>query len=499
MKRLTVEPGAINLIESLRDVGYDFKSAVADLIDNSISANASKVYVDMNFADEEFPPYVLIADDGDGMAAEALKEAMRYATSKEHSGKDLGKYGLGLKTASLSQCRVLTVASKPKMKKGRRSTLNVMKWDMHEVYAYDKWVVLNPKVEELDDWEQHLISEGLPGQHGTVVIWSDLGEVHPQLYDDGKEKERYLLNLIKESREHLRMVFHKFLEGGVQGRKLLKIKLVGDMLKPWDPFCTEEEKTTALDIFETKLRYRDAKGKDKTSKVTISPYILPNKEEFSSTEKWKEATGPRNWNFQQGFYFYRNGRMLQSGGWSRLRANDEHTKLLRIAVEFYPALDKNFKINISKMKAVIPEELKEEVKNHVTQWAGKANRRYRKKPKKAKKKSGAFKSGKSVREPPKKGEHDQGSTRSFWGISFEIGNESPQKLIASKKGKTGEIRIVLSPSHPATALFEKKRGKSSKMRDFCLFLLCLLEATKSNRIKAKDIDIDKLYEELKRT
>ncbi len=498
MKKLRVPPGAVGLIESLREVGYDFKSSIADLIDNSIGADASKVCVEINCDDGEFPPYVLIADDGRGMDSVQLKEAMRYASSQTYTKKDLGKYGLGLKTASLSQCRELTVASKPKPKVGTRPRLNIMKWDITEVYAEEDWILLQPSFQELSGWEQNLIQKHLSDKNqGTFVLWSDLREIHPLLRDkDSRKKERYLLSLIKEVKEHLSMVFHKFMEGAVRGRKQLKIIVDQQTLKPWNPFCPDEN-TESLDIFEDDLSYTDTKNTSRKSKIIISPYILPNKEEFSSEENWKKAGPGGKWNRQQGFYFYRNGRMLQSGGWSYLRSSDEHTKLLRVAVEFYPALDRHFGINISKMKAVIPSEIKGRVKQHVSEWVAQAEKRYRGKNKKHSQSRVIQKSHSSVSD--KKDQTWQSMESRFYGINFVRGTRHQnRRFVASKSGKTGQLKIVLPVEHPAVRLFEKKRGKTSDMRDFCYVLLALLEALKSKRVKPGDIPLQKLYEELER-
>ena len=491
IKKITLDPKAINLIESLRNVGYDFKSAIADLIDNSISANAAKVYVDINFDDKEFPPFILIADDGKGMDSKDLKEAMRYASSNERTKDGLGKYGLGLKTASLSQCRVLTVASRPRSRKGKRAYLNIMKWDMIEVYATNEWIVLNPKIDQLETWEQSLIEEHLDNGHGTVVLWSDLSEIHSQLYKDkAQKKERYAIKLIQDVEEHLRMVFHKFIEGSVRGKKKLTITVCQNRLNPWNPFCPSED-TTSLDIYETEIEYKDKNGKKKMSKVVISPHILPTQKEFSSEENWKDAGLNKKWNKLQGFYFYRNGRMLQAGGWSRLRGSDEHTKLLRIAVEFYPALDKNFEINISKMKAGIPSEIKETVKRLTAQWGTSANKQYRmiKVKDKDKKIETTGKGNKKTKTPIDK---------KIFGINFSYINRHQNRLIASKSGKTGMINISLNLDHPAMTIFEKQRGKVDQIRTFCYVLISLLEAVKLNRIKTKDIPIKSLYEELKK-
>ena len=491
IKKINLDPKAIKLIESLRNIGYDFKTAIADLIDNSISANSSKICIDINCDDGEYPPYVLIADDGNGMDSKNLREAMRYASSNEQSSDSLGKYGLGLKTASLSQCRVLTVASRPKPQRDKRSHLNIMKWDMTEVYATDEWIVLNPKIDQLNNFEKALIREHLDNSYGTVVIWSDLEEIHPQLKTGSyKEKERYLYKLISETKEHLRMIFHRYIEGSVKGKKKIVINIEEKPVKPWNPFYPLE-KTESLDIYEPEIEYKDSIGEKKKSKVIISPYILPTQKDFSTEEIWKDAGLKGQWNKLQGFYFYRNGRMLQAGGWSRLRSPDEHTKLLRIAIDFYPSLDKNFKINISKMKASIPSEIKDTLERLTKLWASEANRKYRKKNKDQKK-------NKEEKEQQGKEKKRAYFEKELFGIKYSYSNEHQQKIIASKKGKTGQINISLTSDHPAMTIFEKNKNKKDQIKSLCYVILSLLEAVKSNRIKVKDISLTRFYRELER-
>src|SRR5258706_1100531 len=323
MKKVKAPPGAKRLIESLRNLGYECSTAVADLVDNSIAAQASEVYIDIYGQHGSQPPHIVIADDGHGMEREALHEAMRFGAFQEYSADDLGKYGLGLKSASLSQARMLTVASKAKARKNKKPRRALMRWDLDYVYRTDDWDLLAPTDDELPHWEQEALANPLAKEHGTVVLWSSLDEVLPLLgSDDVRARERFLARLIEEVGEHLRMVFHRFMEGSITGRKKLNIFVCGQQLKPWDPFC-RDQKTRELDILRQTVAGRGRAGEEMSGNVTISPFILPREDEVSTPQRWKDAAGPRNWNQQQGFYFYRNNRLLQAGGWSYLRAVDQ--------------------------------------------------------------------------------------------------------------------------------------------------------------------------------
>ncbi len=121
---IEVIPSARRLIKSLRDLGYDFRHAVADLIDNSIAARATIVTVEMRFNGED--SWLRIADNGVGMNGSTITEAMRFGTERDYEADELGKFGLGLKTASLSQCSRLTVASRVDRSAKR---IEVRQWD----------------------------------------------------------------------------------------------------------------------------------------------------------------------------------------------------------------------------------------------------------------------------------------------------------------------------------------------------------------------------------
>ena len=112
MKTISLPPRAHTLISATRHIGYSLESAIADLIDNSIAARARNVEIDFIDTTES---YIAILDDGFGMTDEELTSAMQYGSSdpsNNRSENDLGRYGLGLKTASMSQCKKMTVATK---------------------------------------------------------------------------------------------------------------------------------------------------------------------------------------------------------------------------------------------------------------------------------------------------------------------------------------------------------------------------------------------------
>lgn len=360
----TVEviPSARRLIGSLRDLGYDFVHAVADLVDNSIAAKAGKVEIDVRFEGPD--SWVRIVDDGVGMAGSQITEAMRYGAERDYDSDDLGKFGLGLKTASLSQCRQLSVASRTDHNQRR---IEARMWDLDEIQRTNKWEVFVLGPEERDKE----LTEPLQEHTGTVVTWKALERVLDYKIAWGEKARSGLFNLVGRLDEHLGMVFHRFLTGQARRRKKLAITINGTNVEPWDPFAREEKATESFDPLEFELHGQNGKGI-----VRYQAYILPNQARFSNPRAFQRAGGPNRWNSQQGFYIYRADRMIQSGGWSRMRTADEHTKLARAALDFYPDLDAEFQINVAKVRVTLPAELKDFLTEPVERLAKRARTVY---------------------------------------------------------------------------------------------------------------------------
>lgn len=348
-------------MHSLRDLGYDLPAAVADLVDNSVDAEATAVNIDLN-ADWR-GSYLRVTDNGIGITEKKLDEAMRYGSARSYDAQDLGHFGLGLKTASLSQCRRLTVATRT-TEKGR---IRVRRWDLDRVAESDAWVLERPRV--LDCRQE--LADPLRDSIGTVVLWEKLDRVLGRLRLEGDAAQRRLQLVAEELRLHLGMVFHRYLSGEARGRRLT-ISLNGERVAAWDPFARDEALTQRLST--QRLRLSESDG---AATVVVTPYILPSQHHFSSPEAHAAASGPNRWNRQQGLYLYRRDRLVQSGGWSRLRTMDEHSKLARVAVDIPPNADESFRINIAKMTVGLPESLRVQLRVVVAGVVTRAQDAYR--------------------------------------------------------------------------------------------------------------------------
>lgn len=362
-KSFEVAPSAARLTGSLRDIGYDFPTAIADLVDNSVTAGASRINIYTQF--EPNGSYVLISDDGSGMSTDGLVEALRFGTRRNYRTNELGRFGLGLKTGSFSQCRRLTVVTRTAPK---RAAFSVMTLDLNRIARTDRWDITadesTPAIERAKD----LLRES----PGTVVVWEDLDRVLPERYAESGWGRRRLRSLAARTADHIAMVFHRFIAGDVEGRSEVVIAVDGDKLRPWDPFAPEESERTVLQeqVFEIETDHG-------SSEVRFQGVVLPARDRFSSMEEFERLSGPLKWNRQQGLYIYRADRLVQYGGWSGLRGIDEHMKLARAAIDFDTDLDESFQINVAKMSVELPPALRQMLERPVQELCVLADDAYR--------------------------------------------------------------------------------------------------------------------------
>jgi len=332
------EPAA--LVESLRAFGYSLRTAIADLVDNSIAAKAKNVWI--HFEWNGSASRITIKDDGEGMIEDGLIVAMRPGSQsplEERSPKDLGRFGLGLKTASFSQCRRLTVISKV-----MNGNMAARCWDLDYVNKTKEWRLLktiNPEPLEL-------LGESIP-DHGTIVLWQKMDRVTGQAKpDDDKAYKRFLEGADKV-KQHLEMVFHRYLERP----NGLKIWINGNSVSPWDPFLRGEKATQELPAEKLICDGRE---------FTVLPYILPHQSKISQ-DLHRRAAGPQGWHAQQGFYVYRNERLLVDGDWLGLGfQKEDHYKLARIQIDLPNSMDGEWQIDVKKSRAKLPGYLKSDLK-----------------------------------------------------------------------------------------------------------------------------------------
>lgn len=337
-------PSAKRLIRSLRDIGYDFTDAVADIVDNSIEAQATVISIALKFDGKD--SYLTIADNGIGMTSKGIQEGLRFGSNRayEDSG-DLGRYGLGLKTASLSQCERLTVSTR---RGEERARINSYCWDLNHIEKTNRWEILKIQSDALKDEACHHLQKTT----GTVVTWERLGRLLGYKYPSGEHARKQATQMAQGLRIHLGMVFHRFLSGEIHGKRIA-IYINDERVMPWDPYSRGEKHTQKLNQITIPLRFEDS-----SYNVRVQPYILPPQSLYSSNKAHLLASGPGKWNKQQGLYIYRSNRIVQAGGWNGLRTSDEHTKLVRIALFIPSQLDELFQVNVAKKHLSLPQELR---------------------------------------------------------------------------------------------------------------------------------------------
>lgn len=347
-----VPPHASALIESLRDVGYSLQTAVADVIDNSLTASAKRIELLSDLETDN--PSIGMLDDGIGMTEHELLEAMRPGTIgplNERALSDLGRFGLGLKTASFSQCRKLTVLTK------KDGQISCAVWDLDTVVEKNDWYVELPVDFTVVPWHERL------HDNGTLVVWEKLDRL---LETPSEPNKRNLIREIDQTATHIEFVFHRFLAGQVPKRNRVKFFLNGRELKPFDPFHSSH---TATQIDPREI------FKFKGEKIRIQTYTLPHHSKVTKFE-WQKLGGPEGYVKNQGFYLYRNYRLIMHGTWFGLARQSELTKLTRVQIDISNRLDAHWKIDVKKASAQLPPAVRERLKQLIERISGTSKRTY---------------------------------------------------------------------------------------------------------------------------
>ena len=348
MDTILLPPSASALMESTRSIGYSLESAIADIIDNSIAAKATNI--DINFSPPcSSTPFIAVLDNGEGMAADELQSAMRYGCKNplaRRTEKDLGRYGLGLKTASLSQCQILTVVSKK-----NNSALSCCSWDLHYIRETDSWELLILNKEEMSTIPCLDLIEKY--ESGTLVIWQDLDRI----FAVGDSQKDVLGAKMVKVREHLSLVFHRYISGEDNLQKV-NIQINNSPLIPIDPFLRGRS-TKPMEPESIKIH---------GSNVTVTSYVLPHTSRLSKTEL-DTLGGQEGLRKSQGFYIYRNKRLVVWGTWFRMRLKGDLSKLARIQVDIPNTLDDLWTLDIKKSVAIPPEEVQQNLRKIVERIA----------------------------------------------------------------------------------------------------------------------------------
>ena len=333
------KPTADILMISMRAMGYSFESAVADIIDNSISASATNVF--LKFPIDPMDCYIAICDDGYGMSKEELFDAMKYGSEQkrgQRAADDLGRFGLGLKAASLSQCRRLTVASK------KDGIISAYIWDLDVILEKKDWYIIECSEYDISGIREISWLDNIDS--GTVVVWENFDLIEKSSGNVYSELNKYQ----DSTADYLSLIFHRFLNKS--GSNKLSIKVNNYELKGFDPFLENHPKTNVRKRVE--IPVEDSDGIERM--VAVQPFVLPFQKDLSAEDK-KLSGGIESYRSKQGFYVYRNERLIVWGTWFG-RHRDELTKYARIRVDIPNTLDDIWGIDIKKQNAKIPAVIK---------------------------------------------------------------------------------------------------------------------------------------------
>lgn len=417
-----MEPHPVGTFTILANTGHDLPSAVADLVDNAISAGATQI-------DIKFPPpneggrWMCVRDNGRGMDPDALRAAMRIGNLRAYESRDLGRFGFGLKGASWSQADTLTVISRAL---GIQSHLT---WDKAHLERTGRWETLADPIND-----RYLGDASILTDTGTAVLLTNMRP--PAVMSNTRLADPYSLE-VSELRDHLGLVFHRFLTGDARGRNTIAISVNGILVDANNP--VKHPLTRPYD--QRQLELTNESGK---TTIALQAFVLPTEEEIKQhhsadgdlaarQEMLRLSLGGRR-NASQGLYFYRLDRLIKWGGWCGVFADDEHTKLLRVVVDFDRSADELMKVNISKREVQLSAHLVEAIKGAVKDSRADARSRYDKKPTKIKR-NASIAGGTTLPEGD-----GVGITQPLSGASARFSDES--RPLPPPPGSHTSIRVV---------------------------------------------------------
>jgi hypothetical protein len=327
------KPNPKSTINSYRSFGYNLSTAIADIIDNSISAKADEIFIEYIWNGQD--SFISIFDNGIGMNKEELVLAMTPGSKdpeEERNEKDLGRFGMGLKTASFSQCKRLTCITK-------KENYAVIKrcWDIDFINKENEWQLLDFVS------DNSFLNKVINQKSGTLVLWQKLDRIVGNADINNEIVKNAFYQEMMNVHLHLSLVFHKFIES-----KRIKLFFKNEEIKPYNPFLLNLVPKPEMGLTE------------KFGNVEITYFILPHMSEISKSD-YENSGGPLGWFQQQGFYIYRGDRLLVTADWLGLEKKRDYSKLARIAVSFSNENDFNWHLDIKKSTANPPIEIRREL------------------------------------------------------------------------------------------------------------------------------------------
>jgi hypothetical protein len=412
MQAKILPPNPARLIEGLRDTGYDFNTALCDIIDNSIDAGATKIDIILEL-DGDGEIFIAIADNGCGMDHQTLLDGMTYGSQGKSDPKRLGKFGLGLKTASTAFSKKLSVVSRD----SHNSIASKAVWDLDHVIATGQWeLLIGPPL----PYELELLQNTAEAGSGTLVVWEKVDRLLKKNKGNNRDMRKLLEKVINNFIDHSSMVFQRFLDTIDSRARNINITINKNNIEPWDPFCQSEAYTELVAEKTVEAEMPDGKKID----FIIKAFVLPRKEDFSTPEAHKRARLSNN---MQGMYVYRENRLIHPADWMGMFSKDPHLTLLRVEFSFDHGLDEAFQVDIKKSQIILDDELYNYVLNEfIPAPRNAANERYR--------------MGQRTQIQSTSENAHKSSNRSISGKADEVSNSQVNIL----NGGTGDVEVTNS-------------------------------------------------------
>ncbi|XAS73398.1 ATP-binding protein [Micrococcaceae bacterium Sec5.1] len=367
-----VLPNTTRVIEGFRDTGYTFEASIADIVDNSIGPGAANNVLVRVGLGPNGSPIVEVIDDGVGMDLDGLENAMRYGAERQQNANSLSKFGLGMKTASTQFCKRLVVVSMP----AGHDKSYAAAWDLDTVIDAGEWVLEHGAA---DDGEAELLDDGLSElagfnghspTSGTYVGWEKIDRLlKTQSGKDAKNRHLAMKRTQTILRDHLRMVFQRFLDPTDGRARNVNIYLNAEKLTAWDPFA---ESLTGAPVREHTFKMTDPEGGQ--HEAVLRAFIIPRKDEVEDLPAWQEARVSLE---RQGIYLYREGRLIDGPSWLGTGASETHINNLRVELSFAAQMDPVFGVGIKKSGVHIDEAIVEQLTDILTPLRREANKRSR--------------------------------------------------------------------------------------------------------------------------
>jgi Histidine kinase-, DNA gyrase B-, and HSP90-like ATPase len=334
-------PDPARVAEGLRDTGYEFDTAVADIVDNCIAAGADFIDVQIGM-DPKGNVVVGVMDDGRGMDRDGLINALRYGSKKRDDPSSLGKFGLGLKTASTAFCRRVSLISRP----SEDSETLKASWDLDAVVDHG-WRI---EIVQASKYETDLLDKTAKGNSGTLVLWEKVDRLLSEYKTQGgASAKKALKKCVDGLSQHLSMVYQRFLDAADDRERTLELRLQGEKVQPWDPFCIAE---TGEPIATKELSLELEDGTK--TKFLVRAFVLPRKEDFTDQQAARVA---RISNDMQGIFVYRENRLIHGPDWMDMYRKEPHFSNCRVELSFNHTLDDAFQVDIKKSRILLANEI----------------------------------------------------------------------------------------------------------------------------------------------